>query len=179
MRSRVPRQLRWTRHKTIEELQEDPLAEGLYGLFLKVKDSPRHISIKPETLINEVFYVVNQLYQDADKSISIDIYAHEIESDLGWRYASELTMVMVYALMKTQKNPKRIDFLLNEIEYRYRLCSYWEPCHTLSVKKTNKVKGGLYFSDDLSKIIGKNPIIVVSKVDQLNAVYGNNAKIQK
>jgi hypothetical protein len=35
----------------MEELLDDPLAESLYGLFLKVKDSPRHITIKPEIIL--------------------------------------------------------------------------------------------------------------------------------
>ena len=179
MRSRVPSQIRWTKHRTKEELLEDPLAEGLYGLFLKVKDSPRHISIKPEVLINEVYYVTNLFYQDADPSALLDIYAHEIESDLGWRYAADLVMIMSYALLKTQKSQKKMELLLHAIENKYRFCCYWNSCHTLSVGAPHKVKPGIYFTDDLSRIIGKNPIIVVSKVDQINAVYGNNAKIQK
>lgn len=179
MRSRVPSQIRWTKHRTKEELLEDPLAEGLYGLFLKVKDSPRHISIKPEVLINEVYYVTNLFYQDTDPSGSIDLYAHEIESDLGWRYAADLVMIMAYALLKTQKSQKKLELLLHAIENKYRFCCYWDPCHALSVGTPHKKKPGIYFSDDLSRIIGKNPIIVVSKVDQINAIYGNNAKIQK
>lgn len=179
MRSRVPSQIRWTKHKTKEEMLDDPLAESLYGLFLKVKDSPRHISIKPEVVINEVYYVTNQFYQDADPSASIDIYAHEIESDLGWRYAADLVMIMSYALVKTQRSQKKIESLVKAIENKYRFSPYWNPCHSLSVGTPHKKKPGIYFSDDLSRIIGKNPIIVVSKVDQINAIYGNNAKIQK
>ena len=51
MRSRIPSHIRWTGHKKMEELLDDPLAESLYGLFLKVKDSPRHITIKPEIIL--------------------------------------------------------------------------------------------------------------------------------
>ena len=179
MRSRIPSQIRWTGHKKKEELLDDPLAESLYGLFLKVKDSPRHISIKPETLINEVYYVVNQFYQEADPSVSIDKYAHEIESDLGWRYASDLVMIMAYALMKTQKNPKKIEPLLCAIENQYRYCCYWNTCHALAIEQLQRANPQIIFSDDFSKFIGKNPVFVIKKVEQFNAILGNNAEIKK
>ena len=72
MSSRIPSRIRWTGHKKKEELLDDPLAESLYGLFLKVKDSPRHIAIKPEKLINEVYYICNRFYQDTNPSVMID-----------------------------------------------------------------------------------------------------------
>ena len=39
MATRTNGGIRWTKHKKIEELLDDPLVEEVYGLFLQVKDS--------------------------------------------------------------------------------------------------------------------------------------------
>ena len=191
MRSKVPSGIRWTGNKTKEELLDDPLAESLFGLFLKVKDSPRHIAFKPEKLINEVYYICNRFYQDANPSAMIDSYAHDIESDMGWSYATELVMSMAYIVVKSQrKNPDRVEELLQTIEKQYKFNCYWDECQRLVVKQKPKEPGKFYFGEDLSsllkqngqelkKVLGKNPVFIINKVDQLNAILGNNAKIQK
>jgi hypothetical protein len=191
MRSKVPSGIRWTGNKTKEELLDDPLAESLFGLFLKVKDSPRHIAFKPEKLINEVYYICNRFYQDANPCAMIDSYAHDIESDMGWSYATELVMSMAYIVVKSQrKNPDRVEELLQTIEEHYNFNCYWDECQRLVAKQKPKEPGKFYFGADLSsllkqngqdlkKVLGKNPVLIINKVDQLNAILGKNAKIQK
>ena len=133
MRSRIPSQIRWTGHKKMEELLDDPLAESLYGLFLKVKDSPRHITIKPEIILNEVYLISNKIYQDTEPSNLIEYYEHEIESDMGWHYARELVMPMIYALIKGQKKkPQKVDCALVTIEKKYNKSSYWPTFATMA-----------------------------------------------
>lgn len=132
MRSRIPSHIRWTGHKKMEELLDDPLAESLYGLFLKVKDSPRHITIKPEIILNEVYLISNKIYQDAEPSNLIEDYEHEIESDMGWHYARELVMPMIYALIKGQKKkPQKVDCALVAIERKYHKSCYWPTFATV------------------------------------------------
>ena len=191
MRSKVPSGIRWTGNKTKEELLDDLLAESLFGLFLKVKDSPRHIAFKPEKLINEVYYICNRFYQDANPSAMIDSYAHDIESDMGWSYATELVMSMAYIVVKSQrKNPDRVEELLQTIEKQYKFNCYWDECQRLVVKQKPKEPGKFYFGKDLSillnqnggnltKVLGNSPVFIINKVDQLNAILGKNAKIQK
>lgn len=133
MRSRIPSHIRWTGHKKMEELLDDPLAESLYGLFLKVKDSPRHITIKPEIILNEVYLICNRIYQDTEPSNLIEDYEHEIESDMGWHYARELVMPMIYALIKGQKkNPPKVDCALVAIERKYNKSCYWPTFATIA-----------------------------------------------
>ena len=133
MRSRIPSHIRWTGHKKMEELLDDPLAESLYGLFLKVKDSPRHITIKPEIILNEVYLISNRIYQDAEPSNLIEDYEHEIESDMGWHYARELVMPMIHALIKRQKkNPPKVDYALLAIENKYKKSCYWPTFANIS-----------------------------------------------
>ena len=126
MRSRIPSQIRWTGHKKMEELLDDPVAESLYGLFLKVKDGPRHITIKPELLLNEVYFISNKIYQDNEPYGMIEVYEHEIESDMGWHYAKDLVMPMIYALISCQKKrPQYVDKALMAIRDKYIKSSYW------------------------------------------------------
>ncbi len=191
MRSKVPSGIRWTGNKTKEELLDDPLAESLFGLFLKVKDSPRHIAFKPEKLINEVYYICNRFYQDANPSAMIDSYAHDIESDMGWSYATELVMSMAYIVVKSQrKNPDRVEELLQTIEEHYKYNCYWNECQQLVVKQKSNEPSKFYFGEDVSlllnqnggnltKVLGNSPVFIINKVDQLNAILGKNAKIQK
>lgn len=186
MRSRVPSGIRWTGHKTKDEILDDPLAESLYGLFLKVKDSPRHIAFKPETLINEVYYICNCFYQDADPCAMIDKYAYEIESDLGWRYATDLVMSMAYVVMyKQRNNPVRIERLMRSIETIYGRCCYWEKCHLLlktDIQKPVREKPMPIFLNgkvDLREYLGKHPVFLINNVEQFNAILGKNAKIKR
>ena len=190
MRSRIPSQIRWTGHKKKEELLDDPLAESLYGLFLKVKDSPRHIAIKPEKLINEVYYICNRFYQDANPSAMIDEYAHEIETDLGWSYARSLVMSMAYVVLRSQKNlPPKIKQLVISIEKVYSDSYYWNESQQL-LKSQKSTESPVFYNsfdlpsllknkNELKKLFKGNPIFIIDKVDQLNAILGNNAEIKK
>lgn len=190
MSSRIPSKIRWTGHKKMEELLDDPLAESLYGLFIKVKDSPRHITIKPEKLINEVFFICNRFYQDANPSAMIDEYAHEIETDLGWSYAKSLVMSMAYVVLRSQKNlPKKLELLVDSIEEGYRDSCYWSESKQLLKSQKSTENPLFYNSSDLSSLMKNrnelkkffkgNPIFIIDKVDQLNAILGNNAEIKK
>lgn len=190
MRSRIPSQIRWTGHKKMEELLDDPLAESLYGLFLKVKDSPRHIAFKPERLINEVYYMCNRFYQENDPYEMLEEFSHEIESDMGWRYASELVMPMACVVLKSQKSiPARIERLVLAIEDVYGKSCYWNVCQQLLAQETtimpgrfnlgNEISSLIKSKRDISKLLGKNPVFIINNVEQLNAILGKNAKILK
>ena len=180
MGSRIPSGIRWKGSKGKEELLDDPIAESLFGLFLKVKDSPRHIAFKPERLINEVYYMCNRFYQEKNPSEKMDDFSHEIEQDMGWRYATELVMPMAYVVLKSQKSlPAKMKRMVLAIEEDYGTSSYWDECQQVlanraSVKTNNYIAG-----KDISKIVAKNPVFIINNVEQLNAILGKNAKILK
>lgn len=154
MRSKVPSGIRWTGHKKKEELLDDPLAESLFGLFSKVKDSPRHIAFKPEKLINEVYYICNRFYEDADPCSMLEVYAHDIETDMGWSYATELVMSMAYVVMKHQKEPpKKIIQMMCSIESCYHHCCYWEKCQCAIVAAKPTKKPRAFVKQDLASLL--------------------------
>lgn len=100
----------------MEELLDDPLAKSLYGLFLKVKDSPRHITIKPEIILNEVYLISNKIYQDAEPSNLIEDYEHEIDIAMK-KLQAELSQYQninptnIYVTLNIQNDISGIDHL--------------------------------------------------------------------
>lgn len=168
MRSRIPSQIRWTGHKKMKEMLDDPLAESLYGLFLKVKDSPRHINIKPELILNEVYFISNEIYKDTEPCEMIDVYEHEIESDMGWHYAKDLVMPMVYALINCQKKrPPYVDKALLVIQDKYVKSSYW-PIFSSMTNPRHACQKNIYITLNIQNDINGN-------IDHLHVAHADVA----
>ena len=62
MRPKTNKGIKWSGNRKLEELLDDPVNEELYGLFLKVKDSPRHIAISAENLINRYHESISSIH---------------------------------------------------------------------------------------------------------------------
>ena len=181
MTSRTNGGIRWTRHKKIEEFLDDPLVEEVYGLFLQVKDSPRYIAIKAENLLNEVFYICSKFYQDNKPEEHLGEYAQEIESDLGWHYASDLVMVIAYVVLGNRSRiPQKIQRVRNAIKFQYQHIYYWKVfCNREyhnTRKKSEKVK--VISLQDLAKMTDKTIIIQVNNAD-INVNSPGNQIIQQ
>ena len=160
MSSRRPSPMRWTGHKKMDELLDDPIAESLYGLFLQVKDSPRHISIKPEKLINEVFFIRSKILQDPKPCENLEAYAHEIETDLGWAYSADIVMPMIYlSLVWAGRTSKKVSIVKTYIEKCYHRSIYWRACSSF-VPFNHKVKQrkGVQSINELMLILEKQII---------------------
>jgi len=168
-------------HKTIEEILDNPLNEEVYGLFLQVKDSPRHIAIKTENLFNEVFYICSRFSEDSKPEEHLADYAQEIESDLGWHYASELVMVIAYVFLGNGKRrPQKIQRIMEAIKRQYWNVYYWhvfcEREYLNSKKPHEKVK--LLSLHDLAKMNDKAIIIQVQQAE-INVNCPGNQIIQQ
>ncbi len=111
----------------LNELLADPINEELYGLFLQVKDSPRHIAIKAESLFNEVYYLCSKLPKEKDPAGNLAMYAKEIETDLGWHYGADLVFPMMYAVLNAKKRlPKKMQKLMDNIKECFGESVYWK-----------------------------------------------------
>ena len=181
MTSKTNGGIRWTRHKKIEEFLDDPLVEEIYGLFLQVKDSPRHIAITAENLLNEVFYICSRFYQDNNPEGNLGKYAQEIESDLGWHYASDLVMVIAYVVLGNRSRiPQKIQRVRNAIKFQYQHIYYWNVfCnreYRSAKKKSERVK--VINLQDLAKMTDKAIVIQVNNAD-INVNSPGNQIIQQ
>ena len=106
---------------------DDRVKEELYGLFLKVKDSPRHIAIKAEHLLIEVSNLCSKFNHDKHPDEHIEDYEHEVVTDLGWHYAAELVMPLAYAALRLkQVKSRKLRALMASMEKHYSRNSYWE-----------------------------------------------------
>ena len=177
MRKIAPKCMLWKGHRRLEELLDDPVNMEVYGLFQKVKDSPRHISISAENLLNEVHYTCSKFYQDKNPEEHLEDCAIEVEADLGWYYASELVMPMVYAVLYSQPTKtKKIHKLMKAIERQYGNNDYWSTFAQVSSAKTTKKYARTIKMDfkELLKSLGNGrgtPIIQVENAD----IYVNSS----
>lgn len=179
MTSKTNGGIRWTRHKKIEDFLDDPLVEEIYGLFLQVKDSPRHIAIKAENLLNEVFYVCSKFYQDNNPEEHLGEYAQEIESDLGWHYASDLVMVIAYVVLGNRSRiPQKIQRVRNAIKFQYLHIYYWDVFCEWEYRIAKKKPVKVINLQDLAKMTDKTIVIQVNNAD-INVNSPGNQIIQQ
>ena len=109
-----------------EVLIDETLKDELLGLFLKVKDSPIHVTIKASSLIKEVEHICSMFYRDKNPSEHLENYITEIESDLGWHYAVDLVMTMAYNVFRVQpQKSQKILSLMKNIETAFQKNVYW------------------------------------------------------
>lgn len=157
--------IRFTRKMKMEEILDDPLNEEVYGLFLQVKDSPRHIAIKAESLFNEVYYICSKFYQDNNPVEHLSFYVQEIESDLGWHYADDLVMPIAYVVLGSRKRiPLKIKMLMDAIKENYQPVEYWKVFCEREYKslKNNSNKTKIIDLNELAKRCDKTIIIQVA-----------------
>ena len=158
--------------KRMEELLDDPVANELYGLFLKVKDSPRHIFINAETLLNEVNYIYTEFCRDKRPAEHIDRFEHEIEVDLGWHYATNLVMPMAYAAMRLKPaKSKKLQTLLSAIEKQYGGNDYWETFAGASLGSSRRTGRT---SSTINLPIDKNTSIIIRGNASINLYSSGN-----
>ena len=62
MRSITPSHRRWKGLKKKEDSLDDPIAESVFGLFLKARTSPRKIAYYPEKIIKTVTCVLSRIH---------------------------------------------------------------------------------------------------------------------
>ena len=179
MATRTNGGIRWTKHKKIEELLDDPLVEEIYGLFLQVKDSPRHIAIKAENLLNEVFYICSKFYQENNPEEHLGEYAQEIESDLGWHYASDLVMVIAYVVLGNRSRiPQKIQRIRQSIKFQYQHIYYWDVFCEREYRVAREKPVKVINLQDLAKMTDKTIIIQVNNAD-INVNSPGNQIIQQ
>lgn len=83
-------------------LNDNPLNDALYDVFLDVKDSYYYLKRSPESIFNEVYYQCTRLMLDPHPEARVRFYLDDAKENMGTRYASDLVFSMVYAVLSLQ-----------------------------------------------------------------------------
>jgi hypothetical protein len=110
----LPRQFIYTDCRTLDDfLRGDELNKELYKVYLKVKDSPYYFKFDAEKAFNEAYYIATMAMNDPHPELDVREWWFRAKGDIGWAYAANLVMSMVYAILSLQENrPEKIDYVL-------------------------------------------------------------------
>ncbi len=114
----LPKQLIYTDRKTLDDfLREDDLNKELYNVYLQVKDKPYYFKFDDVKAFNEAYYIAVLAMNERKPESQVKEWYWNAQSHIGWVYAANLVMSMVYAILSLQENkPKRIDKVLEVMQ---------------------------------------------------------------
>lgn len=114
----LPKQLIYTDRKTLDDfLREDDLNKELYNVYLQVKDKPYYFKFDAVKAFNEAYYIAVLAMNERKPESQVKEWYWNAQSNIGWVYAANLVMSMVYAILSLQENkPKRIDKVLEVMQ---------------------------------------------------------------
>ena len=115
---RLPRELVYTHRLTLDDfLSENELNKELYKVYLEIKDIPYYFKFDAEKAFNEAYYIATLVMNDPHPELNVREWLWIAKADMGWRYAANLVMSMVYAILYLQaERPEKIDYILKLME---------------------------------------------------------------
>ena len=100
---RLPRELVYTDRLTLDDfLSENELNKELYKVYLEIKDIPYYFKFDAEKAFNEAYYIATLVMNDPHPELNVREWLWIAKADMGWRYAANLVMSMVYAILYLQ-----------------------------------------------------------------------------
>ncbi len=114
-----PRALVYADRLTIDDFLNDEtgLNKELYKLYLQVKDSPYTFKFNVEKAFNEAYYIATMSMWYAHPELKVRDWLWKAKEDMIWRYAADLVMSMVYAILYVQADrPEKIEYVLAQME---------------------------------------------------------------
>lgn len=101
---RLPKEFVYTPKGTLDEfLRGDDLNKELYKIYLRVKDSPYCFKFEVEDAFNEAWYIATIVMNDPHPELILRDLWYKAKGDIGWAYAANLVMSMVYAIISLQE----------------------------------------------------------------------------
>ena len=112
---RLPEEFVYTPKGTLDEfLRSDDLNKELYKVYLRVKDRPYYFKFEVEDAFNEAWYIATIVMNDPHPELILRDLWYIAKGDIGWAYAANLVMSMVYAIisLQTDKSEQTQYFLM-------------------------------------------------------------------
>lgn len=115
---RLPKEFIYTNKSTLDEfLRGDDLNKELYKVYLNVKDRPYYFKFEVEDAFNEAWYIATIVMNDPHPELILKDLWYTAKGDIGWAYAANLVMSMVYAIISLQvEKPETINYVLMLME---------------------------------------------------------------
>lgn len=114
----LPRDFIYKDRSSLDDfLTGDELNKKLYGVYLTVKDRPYNFKFEPEQAFNEAYYIATVAANDKHPELCVRNMWQTAKHDMGWAYAADLVMSMVYAILSLQENKSEmVKFALQVME---------------------------------------------------------------
>lgn len=114
----LPRQFIYTDRRNLDDfLRGDELNKELYKVYLRVKDQPYYFKFDAERAFNEAYYIATLAMNEPHPELDVREWLYMARRDIGWAYAANLVMSMVYAILYLQDNkPETIDYVLTVMQ---------------------------------------------------------------
>lgn len=111
---RLPKEFVYSPKNTLDEfLKGDDLNKELYKVYLMVKDRPYVFKFEVEDAFNEAWYIATIAMNDPHPELILRDLWYTAKNDMGWAYAANLVMSMVYAIISLQADKlEKTQYLL-------------------------------------------------------------------
>jgi len=111
----LPRQLVYTNRNNLDDfLYSDDLNKELYKVYLRVKDRPYKFKFLANEAFNEAYYIATMAMNEPHPEDDVKEWRYIAQREIGWAYASNLVMSMVYAILNLQESkPDGVGYALS------------------------------------------------------------------
>lgn len=171
---KLPREMLWSDKTTMSEfLTNNLLNQELHKTFLKLKGDSTFIRLSEEQVFNEVYFQLSRMSYESALDLKLEVYISDIKENLSWSYAADLVLSMAYVVGAMTLDPSYSlsRQQLKVIKDRCWHGLFWHPFFDC-LKRIEK-KG-------IKQMEGKSAphvTYIIQKVDQFNAILGNNPEI--
>lgn len=142
----LPREFIYKDRKSLDDfLIGDELNKKLYGVYLTVKDRPYNFKFEPEKAFNEAYYIATVATNDSHPELCVRDMWHTAKHDMGWAYAADLVMSMVYAILSLQEKKSEMVIFALQVMERENYGQFHFPLFRNLVFNTRKI-----YNSDLS-----------------------------
>ena len=159
----LPREFVYTDRRTLDDfLRNDELNLLLYKVYLEVKDKPYYFKFPAEKAFNEAWYIATLAMNEAHPELDVKEWLWRSRDNMGWRYAADLVMSMVYVILYLQKDkPKMVEYVLPMFDNLNLGNEHFPAFKSMAIQETRQ------FSSDLA--VHPNPVEEIEA--NLLAVY--------
>lgn len=129
----LPRIMLWKDKELISQFFElDSINEEFSKVIDKLAETPQLVTISELKIFNEVYYQTTRIVFEHPMPSDIDEYIKDIKGNLGWYFAAELVLTIIYFVLLL-RDGYNVDeqplnkFFVNSLREQCAGSVYWKP----------------------------------------------------